>query len=196
LNETLPNNKVIERVSSTVDVQLGVSLINILNSISVSTSFEDFFKSVTKLILDEVNNISGVFYYLVDREIEIIQCLGKLNSSLQFTARNENEDDVEIIQDLNRGILGATVESGVPMIISNQQMERFDENEICIPVIFENETTGLIRVVKQTAQHFTEEEQQKLVYIACTLGGFIKSKLLTQQLQRTDSTNGISAKTY
>ncbi|MFX0182599.1 MAG: ATP-binding protein [Candidatus Hodarchaeota archaeon] len=187
MNESLSRDEVTESVSSNINVQLTVSLINILNKISVSTSFENFCKMVTKLIVNEIKDISRVYYYLVDREIEIIQCLGKVNRDLEFIAGNKNENTFEIIQDFHRGILGATVQSGVPTTISNHQMEQFNENEICIPIIFENETTGLIHVVRKTTQHFTQDEQQKLVYIACTLGGFIKSKLLTQQLQRTET---------
>jgi PAS domain S-box-containing protein len=176
-----------ESNSSLVNAHLGVSLINILTKISVSTSFENFCELITRLILSEINDISRVLYYLVDREIEIIQCLGKVNKNLQFTAGNKNEDDIEIIQDFQRGILGATVQSGVPTTISNHQMERFDENEICIPIKFDSETIGLIHVIKQTVHQYKEEEQQKLEYIASALGSFIKSKLLTQQLQRSET---------
>ncbi|MFX0171144.1 MAG: hypothetical protein ACFE9L_04430 [Candidatus Hodarchaeota archaeon] len=151
MNELFQKNRMMQSNSSLVNAHLGVSLINILTKISVSTSFENFCELITKLIISEINDISRVLYYLVDREIEIIQCLGKVNKNLQFTAGNKNEDDIEIIQDFQRGILGATVQSGVPTTISNHQMERFDENEICIPIIFDNETVGLILVIRQTA---------------------------------------------
>ncbi|MFX0051979.1 MAG: ATP-binding protein [Candidatus Hermodarchaeota archaeon] len=187
MNESLKKNRTMESNSSMVNAHLGVYLINILNKISVSTSFENFCELITKLIIIEIEDISRVLYYLVDREIEIIQCLGKVNKYLQFTAGNKNEYDIEIIQDFQRGILGATVQSGAPTTISNHQMERFDENEICIPIIFDSETIGLIHVIRSNALQFKEGEQKKLEYIANTLGSFIKSKLLTQQLQRSET---------
>ncbi|MFX1282537.1 MAG: hypothetical protein ACFFB5_02745 [Promethearchaeota archaeon] len=72
-----PNEKFKHNLTA-VSVKLGIPLIEILTKISVSTSFDAVFKSITELIIDEIPFISKVFFYLVDHEIEIIQCIGDI----------------------------------------------------------------------------------------------------------------------
>jgi PAS domain S-box-containing protein len=193
LNEASQNIKSNEKSGNTytsISVKLGISLINILTTISVSTSFDSIFESITKLIIEEITFVSKVFFYLVDHEIEIIQCLGEVDTSLKFKPGNEASYGFEIIQDFHRGILGMAVQTGklacsYSATSNNSQIDIPDNYEISIPIKFENEIIGIIHLKKENIQRFTDEEQDKLVFIANALGGFIKSKLLTNKLQRS-----------
>ncbi|MFX1505136.1 MAG: ATP-binding protein [Promethearchaeota archaeon] len=189
-SQSIKSNRKLGNTHTSVSVKLGTTLIDILTTISVSTSFEAVFESITKLIVEEITFVSKVFYYIVDHEIEIIQCLGEVDTSLKFKSGNEASYGFEIIQDFHRGILGMAVQTGKPissysLTSSNSQIDILDNHEISIPIKFENEIIGIIHVKKQNIQRFSNEEQDKMVFIANTLGGFIKSKLLTNQLQRS-----------
>lgn len=168
---------------SFINERISISLVNILKKISVSTSFEDVFLSISKLIVEEIENVGSVAFYLVDREIEMIQCLGKATKDSTFIPGNPN---IEIIQDFFRGILGVTAQTGLPTRASDLQREDFTGSEICIPIKFENETFGLIWVEKPITLDFSAEEEKRLVHISNAFGGFIKSKLLTRRLQRSE----------
>ncbi|MFX1282539.1 MAG: ATP-binding protein [Promethearchaeota archaeon] len=179
-----------KRNLSAVSVKLGIPLIKILTKISVSTSFDAVFKSITELIIGEIPFVSKVYFYLVDHEIEIIQCIGEVDTNLKFISGNENRSGIEIIQDFHRGILGKTVQtkkltSSYSATSSQSQIDNLDKNEICIPIKFENEIIGILHIKRQNMQRFTDEDQEKLIFISNALGGFIKSKLLTYQLQRS-----------
>ncbi|UCG03121.1 MAG: PAS domain S-box protein [Candidatus Heimdallarchaeota archaeon] len=173
-----------------INTKLGTTLIDILASISVSTSFDSVFELIASLIFEEISFISKVNFYLVDHEIEIIQCLGEVDTSLKFKPGNEASYGSEIIQDFHRGILGIAVQTGKPtcsysITSSKSQVDILDNHEISIPIKFENEIIGILHVERMNVQRFTNEDQDKLVFIAKALGGFIKSKLLTSQLQRS-----------
>ncbi|UCG89542.1 MAG: PAS domain-containing protein [Candidatus Heimdallarchaeota archaeon] len=180
----------LEHNLTSVGIKLGTTLIEILTNTSVSTSFDVVFETITELIIEEIPFISKAYFYIVDHEIEIIQCLGEVDTSLKFKSGNETSSGVEIIQDFHRGILGMTVQTGKPtssysVTSEKTQIDILDKNEISVPIKFENELIGILRIKRQNIQRFTDEDQEKLIFIANALGGFIKSKLLTYQLQRS-----------
>ena len=189
-SRSIKSNEKMKDTHTSISVKLGTTLIDILTTVSVSTSFDEVFRSIARLIIEEISFVLKVYFYIVDHEIEIIQCLGEVDTGLQFKSGNETSNGFEIIQDFHRGILGIAVQTGKPTcsysITSNKsQIDILDNNEISVPIKFENEIIGIIHVRKQNIQRFTDEEQDKLVFIANALGGFIKSKLLTNQLQRS-----------
>ncbi|MFX1516958.1 MAG: ATP-binding protein [Promethearchaeota archaeon] len=189
-SQTIKPNEKVRDTHTSISVKLGTSIIDILTTVSVSTSFDTVFRSIASLIINEISFVLKVFFYLVDHEIEIIQCLGEVDTSLEFKSGNEASDGLEIIQDFHRGILGAAVQTGKPtcsysITPDKPQIDILGSYEISVPIKFENERIGIIHVRKQNIQKFTDEEQDKLVFIANALGGFIKSKLLTNQLQRS-----------
>ena len=179
-------------ILTSVSVKLGIPLIDILTRISVSTSFHIVFQSITRLIIEEIPFVSKVFFHLVDHEIETIQCIGEVDTSLEYKAGNETGYGLEIIQDIHRGILGTTVQTGKPTFShsptsSTYPIDILYKNEISVPIKFEKEIIGIIRVKRNNVQRFSDEDQEKLVFIANAVGGFIKSKLLTNQLQRSET---------
>ncbi|MFX0123130.1 MAG: ATP-binding protein [Candidatus Hodarchaeota archaeon] len=191
-SQSINSDEKVEDTFTSISDKLGMILIDILTNVSVTTSFEIVFESISRLIIGEIPFVSKAYFYLVDHEIEIIQCLGEVDTNLKFKTGNEASYGFEIIQDFHRGILGAAVQTGNPICsysvaLNKSQIDILDNNEISVPIKFENEIIGILHVRKQNIQRFTDEEKDKLVFIAKALGGFIKSKLLTNQLQRSKS---------
>ncbi|MFX1538198.1 MAG: GAF domain-containing protein, partial [Promethearchaeota archaeon] len=150
MNEASQGIKSNEKVGDThtsVNVKLGTNLIDILTTVSVSTSFDDVFELIARLIIEEISFVSKVYFYLVDHEIEIIQCLGEVDTSLKFKSGKEASYGFEIIQDFHRGILGKAVQTGKPTCSysetsSKSQIDILDNYEISVPIKFENEIIG------------------------------------------------------
>lgn len=189
MKEVARSHKSIDDSLSSISAKLGVTLVDVLTRISVSTGFDAFFESITRLIIEEISFVSNVFFYLVDHEIGIIQCLGEVDTSLKFKTKSYGS---EFIQDVHRGMLGNTVQTGKPTssnltTSTNSQVDINYQNEICVPIKFENEIIGITHVQRYNVQQFSDEDQEKLVFIANALGGFIKSKQLTRQLQRSQA---------
>ncbi len=192
VTQSIKSSKTTGETLTSVSVKLGIPLIDILTRISVSTSFHIVFQSITRLIIEEIPFVSKVFFHLVDHEIETIQCIGEVDTSLEYKAGNETGYGLEIIQDIHRGILGTTVQTGKPTFShsptsSTYPIDILYKNEISVPIKFEKEIIGIIRVKRNNVQRFSDEDQEKLVFIANAVGGFIKSKLLTNQLQRSET---------
>jgi PAS domain S-box-containing protein len=192
VTQSIKSIKTIDEALTSISVKLGATLVDILTRISVSTSFDTVFESITRLIIEEIHFVSKVFYYLVDHEIEIIQCIGEVDTNLEFKAGNETGNSSEIIQDIHRGILGNTIQTGKTVCSHSRAKSKINidipsKNEISVPIKFEKKIIGIIRVKRNNVQRFSDEDQGKLVFIANAVGGFIKSKLLTRKLQRSET---------
>lgn len=57
-SQSIKSNEKMEDTFTSINVKLGTTLIDILTSISVSTSFGTFFESIDKLIVGEI--VSGI----------------------------------------------------------------------------------------------------------------------------------------
>ncbi len=165
---------------------LNSSLIEILNKTSTDTSFEAFFVSIAQIILSTVKNVSKINFYLVDQKIRIIQLLGQYNLEHEFRSAIERGYGLEILKDFDKTILGLTAETGEPSATGLLEMIGFDGNEMCIPIKFNNETIGLIRVERDILDYFNEEDVKLVYYIANAMGGFMKSKLQSQHISRSE----------
>ncbi|MHA2304302.1 MAG: ATP-binding protein [Candidatus Hodarchaeales archaeon] len=165
---------------------LNSSLIEILNKTSTDTSFEIFFTSISDTILSTIRGISKISFYLVDQKIRTIQLLGQFDSRLKYISAIEGGEELEIIRGFDETILGLTAEAGEPSSTGTQQMVEYDGNEICIPIKFNNVTIGLIQAEREICEYFTNKDIKFFSYFANAIGGFMKSKLLSQQLSRSE----------
>lgn len=165
---------------------LNSSLIEILNKTSTDTSFESFIVSIAEIILSTVNNVSKINFYLVDQKIHIIQLLGQFDLEHKYRSAIDGSEGLEVLKGFDKTILGLTAETGEPSATGIQEMIEYDGNEICIPIKFNNETIGLIHAEREVLDFFNEEDINYVYYIANAMGGFMKSKLQSQHISRSE----------
>jgi signal transduction histidine kinase len=186
LVETPVENRSADNEKYVSKSDLNSSLIEILNKTSTDTSFEIFFTSISDTILSTIRGISKISFYLVDQKIRTIQLLGQFDSRLKYISAIEGGEELEIIRGFDETILGLTAEAGEPSSTGTQQMVEYDGNEICIPIKFNNVTIGLIQAEREICEYFTNKDIKFFSYFANAIGGFMKSKLLSQQLSRSE----------